>query len=59
MARGDTGWDSHVHEARIEDARFLLDEGEPIDLVAKRLGMTVKALERALARDKERHAPRT
>ncbi len=46
--------DSHHEQVSVENARFLLDNGEPMDSVAARLGTTVGALEKALARRKVR-----
>lgn len=45
-------FESHQRDQRVEDARFLLDRGEHITRVAKRLGVNVDALEKLM----ERHA---
>lgn len=48
--RRNTALDTHLSEAAVEDARFMLDNGEHIDRVAKRLGMSVDAVEKMLHR---------
>jgi hypothetical protein len=45
-------WDDHLLDARRENARFLLEMGEPLDRIAKRLGVTLDSLEKLLERHK-------
>ena len=42
--------DEHLHAARLEDARYMLDHGETMERTAQRLGITVDALEKILSR---------
>ena len=53
----DKDFDAHRLEASVEDARFLLSLGEPIERVARRLGLPVGTLERRIERDEERRKP--
>lgn len=45
---------THLIEARVEDARFMLDNGDPIERVALRLDVEVGTLIRTLERHKDR-----
>ena len=45
-------FNEHRVQARLEDAQFLLDLGEPLDRVAKRLGVSVQTLEKQLERSR-------
>lgn len=47
-------WDSHTDAAFAEDVAFLREGGASIEHIAKRLGMTVEALEKRLKRARER-----
>lgn len=52
MSVKDAHLRAHRDEALVENARFLLEQGEPFDHVAKRLGVTEAALEKAMERHK-------
>jgi hypothetical protein len=47
---GDPYMRAHLDEALIENARFLLDSGEHIERVARRLGVSVDKLEQTMYR---------
>jgi hypothetical protein len=53
-AADERRWDSHRHEARAEDARYMLACGETMERVAARLGLTVDGVEKLLDREPDR-----
>ena len=52
--RSDRDLDSHVHEARAEDARFLLANGTHREEEAPRLGVSWDGVEKLLDREPEK-----
>lgn len=46
--------DEHRNDAAIEDARFLMDQGFSIEHAARRVGLTVDALQKKFDRERDR-----